>query len=49
MTSSGNVYSFVSTQSAYLASLDTDGKLTLQLRDGTIMRFQAMQEGEVSW
>ena len=39
----------LSAQSAYLASLDTDGKLTLQLRDGTIMRFQAMQEGEVSW
>lgn len=33
----------------YLASLDTLGRMTLQLRDGTLMRFQAIDPSEVKW
>ena len=36
-------------KAVYLASLDTRGRMNLQLRDGTLMRFQAMEEGEVCW
>lgn len=33
----------------YLASLDTQGRLSLQLKDGTLLRFQAMEASEVKW
>ena len=33
----------------FLASLDTHGRMTLQLNDGALMRFAAMDEGEVRW
>lgn len=33
----------------YLASLDTLGRMTLQLMDGTLLRFQAMAPTEVNW
>ena len=33
----------------FLASLDTRGRMTLQLRDGGLMRFQAMDAGKVTW
>lgn len=33
----------------YLASLDTLGRMTLQLRGGTLMRFQAVNPSEVKW
>lgn len=33
----------------YLASLDTRGRLNLQLTDGALLRFQAMDAGEVKW
>lgn len=33
----------------YLASLDTGGILSLQLMDDAMLRFRAMQPGEVSW
>jgi len=33
----------------YLATLDTQGRMTLQLRDGGVMRFQAMNAREVEW
>ena len=36
-------------EAVYLASLDTQGRLTLQLKGGALMRFQAMEEGEVRW
>ncbi len=36
-------------EAVYLASLDTQGKLTVQLMDGSLMRFQAMEPGEVKW
>ena len=36
-------------QLVYLASLDTQGRLHLQLPDGAILRFQAMDAGEVKW
>lgn len=33
----------------YLASIDTRGRMRLQLYDGTLMRFQAMPAEEVQW
>lgn len=33
----------------YLASLDTKGSLLLQLKDGQVLRLQALQESEVIW
>lgn len=36
-------------KAVYLASLDTQGRMTLQLMDGAVMRFQALEEGEVRW
>ncbi len=33
----------------YLASLDTQGRMTLQLRGGGLMRFEALAPGEVKW
>jgi len=33
----------------YLASLNTRGEMLLQLKDGSIQRFRAMEEGEVCW
>ena len=33
----------------YLASLDTQGRMTVQLMDGTTLRFQALEPGEVCW
>ena len=33
----------------YLAALDTQGRMSLQLRGGGMLRFQAMPAGEVSW
>lgn len=33
----------------FLASLDTQGRMTLQLNSGELIRFQAMGETEVSW
>lgn len=33
----------------YLASLDTQGRLTLQLTDGSVLRFQALAAEEVIW
>ena len=33
----------------YLAALDTQGRLTLQLRGGGLLRFQAMAAEEVKW
>ena len=33
----------------FLASLDTHGRMTLQLRGGELMRFSAMDESEVCW
>ena len=33
----------------FLASLDTHGRMTLQLNGGELIRFQAMGESEVSW
>ncbi len=38
-----------SPESVYLASLDTQGRLTLQMMDGAILRFQAMNAEEVKW
>ena len=35
-------------QGVYLASLDTQGRMTLQLRGGGVMRFQAIGPGEVA-
>lgn len=39
----------LSAESVYLASLDTRGFLTLQMRDDTLIRFRALSEGEVTW
>lgn len=39
----------LSAESVYLASLDTRGFLTLQMRDDTLIRFRALSEGEVRW
>lgn len=36
-------------ESVYLASLDTQGRMTLQLKDGGLLRFQAMEAREVEW
>lgn len=36
-------------KAVYLASLDTKGSLLLQLRDGQVLRMQALQESEVIW
>ena len=33
----------------YLASLDTQGRMTLQLTGGGLMRFQAIDPGKVAW
>ena len=33
----------------YLALLDTHGRLTVTLKDGGMLRFQAMAPGEVNW
>ena len=33
----------------YLASLDTAGRMTLQLMNGSVLRFQAMNPAEVCW
>lgn len=33
----------------YLAALDTRGWMHLQLKDGTIIRYSALQPGEVNW
>ena len=33
----------------FLASLDTHGRMTLQLMGGELLRFQAMEEAEVCW
>jgi len=33
----------------FLASLDTHGRMTLQLKGGELMRFAAMDESEVCW
>lgn len=39
----------LSPEAVYLATLNTQGQMTLQLMDGCILRFQALEEGEVSW
>lgn len=39
----------LSAESVYLASLDTRGFLTLQMRDDTLIRFRALSEEEVRW
>lgn len=39
----------LSAESVYLASLDTRGFLTLQMRDDTLIRFRALSEEEVTW
>lgn len=36
-------------EAVYLASLDTQGRLRVQLMDGSLLRFQAMEPGEVCW
>lgn len=36
-------------KAVYLASLDTQGQLLLQLKDGHVMRLKALQENEVIW
>lgn len=36
-------------EAVYLANLDTQGRMTLQLMDGALMRFQALREEEVLW
>lgn len=38
-----------SAKSVYLATLDTQGRMTLQLCDGGVVRFQAMDASEVIW
>lgn len=39
----------LSAKAVYLASLDTRGRMTLQLAGGGLMRFQAVEEGQVAW
>lgn len=39
----------LSAESVYLAALDTQGRLTLQMRDDTLIAFQAMPAQEVTW
>lgn len=36
-------------EQVFLASLDTQGRMTLQLNDGALMRFQALTAEEVRW
>ena len=36
-------------EAVYLASLDTRGGLLLQLKDGSVQKFDALRPGEVSW
>lgn len=36
-------------QQVFLASLDTHGRMTLQLMGGELLRFEAMKEQEVCW
>lgn len=36
-------------QQVFLASLDTRGRMTVQLKGGELMRFRAMNESEVCW
>ncbi len=36
-------------QMVFLASLDTQGRMTVQLAGGGLMRFQAMEPGKVAW
>lgn len=36
-------------EAVYLASLDTQGRMTLQLTDGSVLRFQALAAEEVTW
>ena len=36
-------------QAVYLACLDTRGRMTVQLNDGGLMRFQALEPEEVAW
>ena len=36
-------------EGVYLASLDTQGRMTLQLKGGGLMRFEALAPGEVKW
>ncbi len=36
-------------EAVFLASLDTQGRMTLQLKSGGLMRFQAMEPGKVAW
>ena len=39
----------LTTEGIYLGSLDMQGRLTLQLRDGALLRFRVMDEGEAKW
>ena len=39
----------LSAGNVYLAALDTQGRLTLQMRDDTLIAFQAMPAQEVTW
>ena len=39
----------LSAEAVFLASLDTQGCMTVQMMDGTTVRFQAMQPEEVLW
>ena len=39
----------LSVEQVYLASLDTQGRMTLQLSGGSLLRFDALQPGEVAW
>jgi len=36
-------------EQVFLASLDTHGRMTLQLKDGALVRFEAMKAQEVCW
>ena len=36
-------------EKVFLASLDTQGRMTLQLRGGGVLRFQAVDPGKVAW
>ena len=36
-------------EAVYLASLDTQGRMTLHMRGGGLLRFQAVEPGEVAW
>lgn len=36
-------------EGVYLASLDTQGRMFLQRKDGVLIRFAALQPGEVNW